>query len=731
MNQKHLSGDIWGGFAAMLVALPSAIAFGVTIFSPLGAQYGAKGALAGMLGVMTLGLIAALVGGTERLISAPCAPAAAVLSALTIQLAQQGQAINTVVLTLFLVVILSSVTQILFGVLQIGRLIRYMPFTVVSGYLSGVGLIIIFSQVPKWLALPKGVKFWPGVIHIEQWHLASVLIGLATAVVMVLGPRISKKVPAVILGLLAGILAYWVLALGVWPELRTLDGNQLVIGPLSANINGLIENLMQPWQSLAQLTWPHWEAVVYPALTLSVLLSIDTLKTCLVLDALTGSRHNSNRELVGQGLGNLLATLLGGMPGAGTMGATLVNRASGGVTKYSGVFQGIWSLLVIAILTPLAAWIPIASLAALLVVIGFKMIDWKSFALAKSKDTVLDFVVIMSVVLVANTISLIAASGLGVILAILMFIREQIHTSTIRKKSYGDKIFSKRFRTPEERQVIERDGGKNVIYELQGSLFFGTTDQLYGALESELGRARYLLLDFNKVQSLDVTAGHMIERIQGMLYERGSTLIISRLPEELPSGRDLRSYINHMGILSHPGTKVFGDMLDALEWMENETILAAGVNQGTQKPLKLSQFEIFKDLSQSQLDCLERYAKHKTFFAGEQIFKLNQPGHEMMFIANGQVKITLPVTTQKVLHLATMGRGQFFGEMSFMDGAVYSADVYAVEEVQVISIASEAFSLNNQEDQTLLAVITKTIALALAQRLRQTNSELLELKSQS
>ena len=203
----------------MLVALPSAIAFGVTIFSPLGSDYGAKGALAGMLGVMTLGLIAALVGGTQRLISAPCAPAAAVLSALAIQLAQQDQSASTVVLTLFLVVIASSLTQILFGVLQIGRLIRYMPFTVVSGYLSGVGLIIIFSQVPKWLALPKGMKFWPGVIHFEQWHLASVLIGLATAIVMVLGPRISKKVPAVILGLLAGILAYWTLAVGVWPEL--------------------------------------------------------------------------------------------------------------------------------------------------------------------------------------------------------------------------------------------------------------------------------------------------------------------------------------------------------------------------------------------------------------------------------------------------------------------------------------------------------------------------------
>ena len=731
MSKAHLSGDLWGGFAAMLVALPSAIAFGVTIFSPLGAEYGAKGALAGMLGVMALGLIAALLGGTQRLISAPCAPAAAVLSALTIQLVQQGQALNTVLLTLFLVAIVSSLIQVLFGVMQIGRLIRYMPFTVVSGYLSGVGLIIILSQLPKWLSLPKGMKIWEGALHPEQWQIPGLIIGIATALVMIFGPKISKKVPAVILGLLAGVLAYWTLALTAWPELKSLQGNNLVIGPIVANIDGLVENLLHPWQSLHQLQLPPWSAVLIPALTLSVLLSIDTLKTCVVLDALTGSRHNSNRELLGQGFGNLVATLLGGAPGAGTMGATLVNRASGGTTHYSGVFQGLWSLLAIVLLTPLIAWIPIPSLAALLVVIGFKMMDWKSLELAVWKGTVLDFLVILAVVIVANTVSLIAASGLGVLLAILMFIREQIHTTTIRKKAYGNKVFSKRFRNPEEWAVLEQAGERNVIYELQGSLFFGTTDQLYSALEPELSKARYVLLDFNKVQSLDVTACHMIERILHILQEHQATLLISRLPEHLPSGRDLHSYLDHIGILSKPNTKVFGDMLDALEWMENQTIEAAGLQGNAQNALALAQFDIFQGFSVDQLARLEQCATMRTFVAGEQIFKAGEFGHELMLIARGQVKVSLALEASKTLHLATMGRGQFFGEMSFMDGSIYSADVYAVDEVQVWSIAREQFKPVDAKDQAMQALITKAIALALAQRLRYTNAELLELKNQS
>jgi SulP family sulfate permease len=160
---KQVPGDFWGGLAAMLVALPASIAFGVTVYAAMGPAYAAYGALAGIIGATVIGLVASTLGGTDRLISAPCAPAAAVLSALTIQLSQQGMPVGAIVLTLFMVALTSSAAQILFGVLRIGQLIKYMPFPVVSGYLSGVGLIIILSQLPKWLALcrsPSVCSYW-------------------------------------------------------------------------------------------------------------------------------------------------------------------------------------------------------------------------------------------------------------------------------------------------------------------------------------------------------------------------------------------------------------------------------------------------------------------------------------------------------------------------------------------------------------------------------------------
>jgi SulP family sulfate permease len=727
-TSTNLSGDLWGGFAAMLVALPSAIAFGVTIFSPLGAEFGAKGALAGMLGVAALGLIAATFGGTQRLISAPCAPAAAVLSALTIQMTQQGSGVGAVVLTLFLVAFISSLVQISFGLLRIGQLIKFMPFPVVSGYLSGVGLIIVMSQLPKWMALPKGMNWWQGLHAVELWQTPSLIVGAVTAALMLLAPRVTTRVPAVIVGLLGGVAAYWLLALTAWPELGRLHDNAFIIGPLSVGGEGFFESLLDPFKSLNESGMPPWTHILFPAMTLAVLLSIDTLKTCVVLDALTGSRHDSNQELIGQGLGNLASSLIGGAPGAGTMGATLVNKASGGTTYLSGVFQGLWSLLAILLLTSLIAWVPVSALAALLIVIGFKMIDWHALHLLRAKDTMLDFAVILTVVIVANTVSLIAASGVGVALAIVLFLREQIYTSTIRRQSFGDKTFSSRVRGQRERDVLAEKGGHTVIFELQGSLFFGTTDQLYTAIEPELSNAKFVVLDFMRVQSMDMTAGHMIERIRNMLAERHAKLVLTRVPERLPSGRDLRSYVDHIGLLSDSTAKIFDEFDEALEWIEDETLTLAGHAHVSKEGIPLAKFEIFHGLNEQEIASLERCAQHRQYQEGDLVFSADSTGHELMLISRGEVKVSLPLANGKTIHLTTFSRGQFFGEMSFLDGRPHSADVYATRETELIAIDRKAFATAASGDPVMSISVMRAVALAIADRLRHANAELREMR---
>ncbi|MEK6605679.1 MAG: SulP family inorganic anion transporter, partial [Nitrospirota bacterium] len=466
----HRAGEIWGGFAAMLVALPSAIAFGLLIYSPLGPAYAAVGAMAGILGTIAIGIVASIFGGTPRLISAPCAPAAAVMSTLVLELlthttAEGGLQPDHILLLLTLVAVLAGGLQFLFGAIGGGRLIKYIPYPVVAGYLSGVGVLIFLSQVPKLFGLPKGTVLWAGLTSPESWKIPSLVVGIATMVVMVLASKITRAVPAPILGLLGGIITYFGLG-ATYPEMLTLSGNSLVIGPISGAGGNIVSAFVERWTAISGLTLADLHLILIPALTLAVLLSIDTLKTCVVIDALTRSRSNSNRELIGQGLGNLASAFTGGMPGAGQMGATLVNINSGGKTRLSSILEGVFALGAFALFGGLVAWVPIAGLAGILIVVAYRMVDPNIFHLLRQKSTIFDFIVVAAVVVTAVAYNLIAAAGVGLGLAILLFLREQIRGSVVRRKSYGNHTFSKKRRLPEETAVLEQKGDQTTICEL-------------------------------------------------------------------------------------------------------------------------------------------------------------------------------------------------------------------------------------------------------------------------
>ena len=721
---ENLSGDTWGGLAAMLVALPSAIAFGVTIYSPLGASYAAQGALAGILGATAIGLVASAFGGTNRLISAPCAPAVAVLSALAIQFSQDGVPAQSILLMLTLIGLMCGFAQLVFGAVGLGRLIKYMPYPVVSGYLSGVGLIIIASQIPKFLGVPSGVHLWNALVTPSMWQLQGIVVGAVTIGVMVGAPKLTKSVPAAILGLVAGVLAYFGLGFA-YPELLTLAGNQLVVGPLGGSGAGFVDAFTGRWTAVSELKFASIGNLVIPALTLAVLLSIDTLKTCVVLDAVTRSRHDSNRELVGQGLGNIASTLIGGVPGAGTMGATLVNISSGGKTRLSGLIEGALALLAFLLLGQFIAWVPIAALSGILIVIGVRMIDRASLHLMRSRSTILDFAVIAAVVVVALTFSLIAASGVGIALAIVLFVREQIGGAVVRRKVYGNQMFSKQVRLGEEMEILLKNGEQTVIFELQGSLFFGTTDQFFSALEPELKTRNYVILDMRRVQSVDVTAAHVLEQVERVLTERKAFLIFSQLPRNLPSGRDMHQYFDQLGLVRYMSqSRVFDQLDDALEWVEGRILAGEHLQRALEKPLELRDIDLFKGRKEKTLAALEACMERRSFKAREKIFVRGDTGDELFLIRSGSVRIVLPLNATEGHHLATFGRGDFFGEMAFLDPEPRSADAIAYLDTELFVLSRKRFDLLAEEHKKLANKLLESLARVLATRLRHTNAEL-------
>ncbi|MCU0241595.1 MAG: SulP family inorganic anion transporter [Vicinamibacteria bacterium] len=732
-NPPARMGDVWGALAAMLVALPSAIAFGLVIYTPLGAGFAAQGAIAGILGAIVIGIVAPLFGGTPRLISAPCGPAAAVLAALALDLAQSHAGTTrtpeTIILLLTLLTLFTGVLQIVFGLVGGGRLIKYIPYPVVAGYLSSVGVLIFISQVPKLFGLDKKIAVTTGLLSPSSWSAPALLVGCVTIAIMILAPMITKRVPGPILALAGGLIAYFAMS-ALLPDLRATLHNPLVIGPIGASGGFDPASIFSRWLAITRLGWGDLRLILIPSLTLAVLLSIDTLKTCVVVDALTRSRHDSNRELRGQGLGNLGSALAGGIPGAGTMGATLINVSSGGRTRWSSVLEGIFALLAFLIVGSLIAWVPIAALAGILMVVAFRMVDRNIFHLLRERTTILDFAVVAAVVVTAIVSNLIAAAGVGLALAILLFVREQIRGSVVRRKKYGDRSFSKRQRLPEERAILEQQGALTVICELQGSLFFGTTDQLFTELQEDLARRRYVILDLRRVQSVDFTAIHLLDQIEARLAERGGVLIFSHLPPTLPTGQDLSAYFDHMG-LTRPSRsiRVFAELDEALEWVEGRWLEEAGLNAAADEtPLDLSAVHLFKGIDDDTLTALAACAEARSYAAGQPVFMQGDAGDEIFLIRRGTVRISLRLSAGRMHHLATCGRGDFFGDMSFIAPAARSADAVATAPLDLYAISRSRFDAVAVEHPALDKKVFWRLARALATRLRQTDAELRALE---
>lgn len=722
------AGDFWGGLAAMLVAFPSAIAYGVVVFSAVSPGLSSEGALAGIIGAAVLGLVAPLVGRNGGFITAPCAPAAAVLSGLAAQLSLPGTiGSGRIVALLGLTALLSAALQILYGTVRAGRLIKYIPFQVVTGYLSGVAVIIAAAQLPKLIGAAPHTGAVETLLSPSSWNWIGLLVGAVTILAMTLAKRVTKLVPGAIIGLTSGLAVYFAIAAFV-PSLRRTAGNPLVIGPIGA-AGSLFRSVVEHLTGLLSFTPADLALIVAPALTLSVLLSIDTLKTGVVLDAMTHHRHDSNRELIGQGVANVASFFAGGMPGAGTMGPTLVNVTSGGRSLWSGAIEGMLVLLAALLLGPLVAWVPIAALAGILLVVAFRMFDFSMFRLLLMPSARLDFFIIAAVIVTAGTVGLIEAALVGVCLAILLFIRNQIRGSVVARKISLREMRSKRRRSSAEVAILEERGEEGLMVQLHDDLFFGTTDQLFGDLEQDLLTRRFILFDFRRVQSMDYTAVHLFLQMQERLVSRGGQLVFSGMPSTLPTRQDIAHYMAQLGLVGATGIRVFDIRNAALEWMEEQILAGAGwTAHDSDAPLQLGEVTVLNRLDRTLHEHLAQSVRTLSAPAGTRIFAAGDQSDEIYIVRSGRIDVLLPLGTGKRHHLATFGRGEFFGELGFLDRRPRSADAEAATHAELFVLSRAEFERLTTTDDRLAARLFERLAVAIAQRLRVTDAELQALE---
>lgn len=489
---QHLRGDIFGGLTTGIVALPLALAFGVAS----GLEGGAK---AGLYAAIILGYVAAIFGGTKPQVSGPTGPMTVVAAGFVATVSEPRY--------IFAAVFLGGLIQIAFGIMRLGHYIRYVPKPVISGFMTGIGVIIVLIQIQPMLGAPNApgpVQALAGSVEaISNANVSALLLGLGTVGMIYLIPRISKQIPAALVALLAGTLA---------SELLQLD-----VPKIGALPTGL------PTPQLFLPTANALPQIFLAGLTLALLGSIDTLLGSVVVDQITNTRHNSDKELVGQGLGNVASGLFGGLPGAGATMRTLLNIRSGGATGLSGVIH---STLLTAILLGLgtyAALIPLSVLAGILVTVGFAIIDYQGLrTLRKSPGA--DRLVLLVVLGLTVFVDLITAVQMGFLIATLLFFKNLSNRELTRSGTLAPMIL-------QDEPAAVALAEKIQVIQVEGPIIFGTSEAFVEAFEGSGSEVRAIIFRSTRVPLIDQTGAYAVQDFVERMKKRGTIVVFSGLPE--------------------------------------------------------------------------------------------------------------------------------------------------------------------------------------------------------
>lgn len=506
---KHIKGDFTGGLVAGVVALPLALAFGV--------QSG-MGATAGLYGAIAVGIFAALFGGTETQASGPTGPMTVISAALVASAIQLNGSLDNAMSIILLTFLLGGLFQVVFGFLNIASYVKYFPYPVISGFMSGVGLIIVILQIFPFAGLDSAkstiavVQALPRLL--ADANYSALILGAITIVIYQFFPKITKAVPSPLVALVgATLIAYF--------------------AKMDVPLIGEIPSGLPTFQlgGILSVDSSVYSLVLEYALVLAVLGSIDSLLTSVIADNMTKTKHNSNRELIGQGIGNMLAAAIGGIPGAGATKGTVVNINAGGKTRLSGIIHGLVLLAVLLGLGKLAAHIPLCVLAGLLIPIGFKIIDFKGLK-HLMKVPRADAIVLVLVLLITTFGSLINAVGVGIALACLLFMKKSgdISEQGLEVGKIADIEGSKPWQ--DEKAFYEEYKDKVIIKHLYGPLFFGFTSYFKDQIKALPEDVEAVILRMDRVPYVDQSGLYTLEEIIFDLRAQNTEVVIVGLNEQ-------------------------------------------------------------------------------------------------------------------------------------------------------------------------------------------------------
>lgn len=505
LHFNNIRGDIFGGLTAAVVALPLALAFGVS---------SGAGPIAGLYGAIFVGLFAALFGGTPAQVSGPTGPMTVVMALIFTEYTSMDPVHGPALA--FTVVIMGGLFQIGFGLARIGRYINYVPLPVISGFMSGIGVIIILLQIGPLLGQMASSGPMTALLAfpaaIANMNIAALLLGLVSIAIVYLTPaKLGRYIPSPLLALLIGTLLWFAMP----------DKGVTVLGDIPTGF----PKYMMPEISLVLLP-----GMVKSALILALLGTIDSLLTSLVADNITRTHHLSDRELIGQGIGNTVAGFFGGLPGAGATMRTVVNVRAGGLTPISGALHALVLLAIVLGMGPIASNIPHVVLAGILIKVGTDIIDWdylKRVHISPPPGVVIMFTVLIMTVFV----DLIVAVASGMIMASMLSLKRhsdmQLSKINIRRSVDEETPVSK-----EEADILNGSGGRLLLFHIGGPMSFGAAKEMVKMLAYQQDY-KVLVLDLSDVPSLDYTASRGIKDMVNGTLDAGREVVVA-LPRGEP-----------------------------------------------------------------------------------------------------------------------------------------------------------------------------------------------------
>jgi SulP family sulfate permease len=501
-DRKTFMADLMAGIIVGIVALPLAIAFGIA--SGVSPEKG-------IITAIVAGFIIAACGGSKVQIGGPTGAFIVIVYGIIQQYGMQGLTIATLMAGVFL---------ILLGVLRLGTIIKYIPYPIVVGFTSGIAVTIFTTQIKDLLGMDMAqvpsdfIEKWIAYAHnlgsIDLW---STIVGLASVAIIALMPRLSSKIPGSLVAIIVMTVAVLLLQhYGIATSVETIGDRFSISSAL-------------PDASVPPLSWDAVKSLVAPALTIAVLGAIESLLSATVADGVTGDRHDSNTELIGQGLANIASPLFGGIPATGAIARTMANITGGGRTPVAGIIHAVVLLLIFLFLMPLARYIPMACLAGVLVVVSYGMSGWRSFR-ALMRNPKSDVTVLLLTFFLTIIFDLTIAIEVGLICACLLFMRRMAETTEVR--AVLDEIDLNEDADMERGNLEHLTIPEGVeVYEINGPYFFGAGNRFEDIMSRYGDRPRVRIIRMRKVPFIDSTGLHNLENLCLMSQREGITIVLS------------------------------------------------------------------------------------------------------------------------------------------------------------------------------------------------------------